>query len=60
MEDAKLITVRASGKCHPAIEHPTYGIIVTCRCPGSQNGTLNNTARKVADGIEKANCQIRK
>lgn len=53
----KKITVRANGKCHPAIEHPTYGMIVTCRCPGSQNGQLNNTARKVAEGHEQVNCR---
>ena len=50
------ITVRAGGKAHPAWMHSRYGLTVACSCPGSKNGTLNNTARKVADGWEKANC----
>lgn len=57
MEQAKEITVRANGKCHPALHDERYGMRVICNCPGSQNGTLNNTARKVADGFDKVNCR---
>lgn len=37
------ITVRGNGKYHPAIMHSRYGIMITCSCPGSQNGwTVHN------------------
>ena len=57
MEQQKAITVRASGKCHPAVVHPIYGVIIKCSCPGSKNGSMALTARKVADGWEKVNCK---
>lgn len=50
------ITVRASGKCHRAIVHPVYGVMISCSCPGSRNGKLESQAVKVADGWDKANC----
>lgn len=50
------ITVRASGKCHRAIVHPLYGMMISCSCPGSRNGKLESQAVKVADGWDKANC----
>ena len=54
--ESKKITVRANGKCHPAVQHPGGAIMISCRCPNSQNGRLANVATKVADGWEKANC----
>lgn len=50
------ITVRGNGKCHPAIMHSRYGMIITCSCPGSQNGSLAHRVHKVCDGHEKVNC----
>ena len=50
------ITVRGRGKCHPAIQHSRYGIILLCSCPGSQNGSLVHQVRKVADGHAHVNC----
>lgn len=50
------ITIRANGKAHPAWMHSRYGVMVACSCPGSQNGQLENRARKIADGWEAANC----
>ena len=50
------ITVRGNGKCHPAIMHSRYGLIITCSCPGSQNGSLAHSVRKVCGGHEKVNC----
>lgn len=50
------ITVRGNGKCHPAIMHSRYGLIITCHCPGSQNGSLVHRVRKVCDGHDKVNC----
>jgi hypothetical protein len=56
------VTVRANGKSHPAIElfdanGKSTGYIVCCRCPGSQNGSLANSARKIAEGHEASNCR---
>ncbi len=58
----KNVTVRASGKCHPAIEYfgadgKSNGFIVICNCPGSKNGSLASSARKIADGHEAVNCR---
>ena len=54
--ELKKITVRANGKCHPAVEQNGF-IMLCCSCPGSRNGRLANCATKVADGHDKANCQ---
>ena len=27
------------GKLHPAIIDPLYGMMIVCRCPGTQNGS---------------------
>ncbi len=56
METTK-ITVRAAGKCHPAIQFKDGGIMIVCRCPGSQNGSLANSARKIAEGHDAVNCR---
>lgn len=50
------ITVRGRGKTHRAIMHSRYGLMISCSCPGSQNGTLEKSVRKVAEGWEMANC----
>lgn len=55
-EELAKVTVRASGKCHRAIVHPVYGMMISCSCPGSRNGKLESVAVKIADGWEKANC----
>lgn len=61
----KPVTIRASGKTHPAMEWidedgRSVSFTCCCRCPGSQNGSLANSARKIAEGHEAANCQNRK
>lgn len=53
----KNITIRANGKCHPAIQFKDGSFMPVCNCPGSQNGRLANVSRKVADGHETANCR---
>lgn len=55
--ETKDITVRAAGKCHPAIQSKDGWIMVVCTCPGSKNGSLANKAVKVADGHDKVNCR---
>ena len=60
-QEFKKITVRAAGKAHPALQYFTTegkpnGFVLCCRCPGSQNGGLANSAVKVADGHSAANC----
>ncbi len=51
------ITVRANGKCHPAIEYPTGFVAIVCRCPGTQNGSLIARSVKVADGHDAVTCR---
>ena len=52
------ITVRANGKCHPALfDNVTNTVTVVCNCPNSQNGVLTSRATKVADGYAKVNCR---
>ena len=53
----KKITVRANGKCHPAVQFPEGFIMIVCRCPGSQNGTLVKKCTKVAEGHDAVNCR---
>lgn len=51
------ITVRASGKCHPAwLDTRNNWVMVACHCPNSQNGRLAATSKKVADGWDKVTC----
>lgn len=50
------ITIRANGKCHPAVQFKDGFIMTTCKCPNSKNGRLVAQAVKIADGHEKANC----
>jgi hypothetical protein len=57
MTELKSITVRASGKCHPAVQTESGFVILVCTCPGSKNGKLANVATKIADGHDKANCR---
>lgn len=57
--EPKKITVRASGKCHPALDFGYGQPMIVCSCPGSKNGSLANRATKVADGHDSANCQIK-
>jgi hypothetical protein len=54
-----LITVRANGKCHPAMRFADGFVVIQCNCPGSKNGSLANRAVKVADGHESANCRAK-
>lgn len=56
MDTQEKVTVRANGKAHRALMHSRYGLMIACRCPGSQNGRLAAVARKVADGWDAANC----
>jgi hypothetical protein len=53
----KQVTVRANGKAHRACVSPTGQLEISCRCPGSQNGSLKNRAMIIADGWETANCE---
>jgi hypothetical protein len=55
------VTVRASGKCHPAFIRPDrpYTWIV-CHCPGSQNGRLEKQCSVVSKGWKDVNCSERK
>ena len=53
----KKITIRKSGKCHPAIEYEDGGIMAVCTCPGSQNGSLANGSLKISEGHEQVNCR---
>lgn len=60
--DFRKVTVRANGKCHPAVEvwvdgKKQGGVLICCNCPGSKNGSLTNKASKVSDGHEAANCR---
>ncbi len=56
-EDPKLITIRVgSGKAHPAIQFQNGTFMVTCRCPGANNGRLNK-GKKVADGHAAVTCR---
>lgn len=50
------VTVRASGKCHPATQD-SHGFVLACSCPGSQSGRLAKSCVKVADGWEASNCR---
>lgn len=52
----KKVTIRASGKCHPAILVDGY-LMACCKCPGSNNGSLAAKATIIADGHEKVNCR---
>lgn len=61
--ESKDVTIRANGKAHPAIElfdanGRSTGFIPCCNCPGSKNGSLANSAKKIAEGHEKSNCRI--
>lgn len=58
MTNQTKITIRANGKCHPAIVVDGM-VMVCCQCPGSQNGQLARAGRQVADGHERANCRIK-
>jgi len=50
------ITVRANGKCHPAVQFEDKYFMIVCACPGSKNGSLANRATKIAEGHQAANC----
>lgn len=50
------VTVRASGKCHPATQD-AHGFVLACSCPGSQSGRLAKSCVKVAEGWDAANCR---
>jgi hypothetical protein len=54
-EDEPKITVRGNGKAHPA-RATKFGFMMSCSCPGSQNGRLEKACRKVADGWAASNC----
>lgn len=56
-QETKNVTIRAAGKCHPAIQFKDGSFMVVCRCPGSQNGRLANAAVKIADGHDAVNCR---
>lgn len=52
------ITIRASGKCHPALfDTVTKTIAVVCNCPNSQNGQLAARGTKVGEGYKLVNCR---
>ena len=55
-EEFVKIAVRGRGKVHPATMHNLYGIMISCSCPGSHNGSLEKVVRKVADGWDLVNC----
>lgn len=42
-------------KLHPAINHERYGLMICCRCPGTQQGLANKNAEFFA-GVE-SNCR---
>jgi hypothetical protein len=56
----KKITVRAFGKAHRALVYtsgPYKGfVVISCSCPGSKNGKLQNQSRYLCDGHEASNC----
>jgi hypothetical protein len=54
----KKVTVRANGKCHPALLLSGNYLMLVCSCPGSQNGKLAKTAKIVCEGFEESNCRI--
>jgi hypothetical protein len=42
-------------KLHPAIKDAHYGLIIRCRCPGTQQGGARNNARFIAGAT--GNCK---
>lgn len=52
------ITVRANGKCHPALlDTVTNDVQIVCSCRNARNGVLASSARKVGDGYALVNCR---
>lgn len=50
------ITVRGTGKCHPALVDENGYVMLACSCPGANSGRMKNRTRKIANGWECANC----
>lgn len=46
---------RSGTKLHPAVQHPHYGLMICCRCPGTQQGSAYRGAQFFA-GV-KSNCR---
>lgn len=50
--DFARVTIRKSGKCHPAIQYKHGDLVAVCSCPGSQNGAV-----VVGKGHDLVNCR---
>lgn len=49
---------RSGRKLHSAVKYATGYIVITCGCPGTQNGSAANKAQFFAHGTQT--CQVQK
>lgn len=45
------VRIGNGAKLHPAHKDATYGLVIRCRCPGTQQGAAYNNARFFAGAI---------
>jgi hypothetical protein len=55
MENKGVARIGNGGKLHPAVKHPTYGIMFRCSCPGTKSGHATWSAQFFPN--REANCK---